>query len=60
VRDRCRGSVPDLLNWEEFTKKRNRPPTADKEEREWVRDIWDRWFDELFPPENNQNPDDDE
>jgi len=19
-------------------------------DREWVRDVWNRWFDELFPP----------
>ncbi|XP_076446152.1 uncharacterized protein LOC143283739 isoform X2 [Babylonia areolata] len=41
------GSLPDLLNFDKYKKSKRMPKEA--EEREWVRDIWNRWFDEVFP-----------
>ena len=29
-------------------------------EREWARDIWNEWFDEVFPPEAEEEDDSDE
>ncbi|GFR77474.1 tetratricopeptide repeat protein 6, partial [Elysia marginata] len=53
-----RASIPDLLNFEEY-KTRKRMP-ADDEEREWVRGIWNKWFDEVFPPTPDVSEDEDE
>ncbi|XP_071786267.1 uncharacterized protein [Asterias amurensis] len=48
VRSHRRGSLPELLDFEEFVQEKK-----DKDEpnsiREWVRGIWDAWFDEVFP-----------
>ncbi|XP_057199090.1 uncharacterized protein ttc6 [Triplophysa rosa] len=42
-------SLPLLLDFESFAVDRGGiPDTAPP--REWVRDLWDAWFDELFPP----------
>ncbi|XP_067933193.1 uncharacterized protein [Watersipora subatra] len=49
VRDRRRGSIPDLLDWREYTTKHDMTENANQ--REFARDIWNIWFDETFPPE---------
>lgn len=42
-------SLPLLLDFESFAVDRGGiPDTASP--REWVRDLWEAWFDELFPP----------
>ncbi|XP_072135606.1 uncharacterized protein ttc6 [Mobula birostris] len=42
-------SLPSLINFEAFVKTQGgiaeRTPV-----REWVRDVWNKWFDEVFPP----------
>ncbi|XP_012943224.1 uncharacterized protein LOC101857057 [Aplysia californica] len=43
-----RASIPDLLNFEEFKTKKRMP--SGEEDREWVRGIWNTWFDQVFPP----------
>ncbi|CAG5115742.1 unnamed protein product, partial [Candidula unifasciata] len=43
-----RASLPNLLNFDEY-KTRKRMP-AGEDERDWVRKIWNRWFDQVFPP----------
>ncbi|KAH9523334.1 hypothetical protein Btru_066421, partial [Bulinus truncatus] len=43
-----RHSLPDVLNFQDY-KMRKRMPTEENE-REWVRGIWNFWFDEVFPP----------
>ncbi|XP_069130069.1 uncharacterized protein [Argopecten irradians] len=48
VRSRVRNSIPDLLNFEDFGRKKGL--RSDDDEREWVRNIWNRWFDEQYPP----------
>ncbi|XP_048456382.1 uncharacterized protein ttc6 [Rhincodon typus] len=42
-------SVPCLFNFENYTKKKGGIPEG-VVTREWVRDIWNKWFDEVFPP----------
>ncbi|XP_073668573.1 uncharacterized protein ttc6 [Paramisgurnus dabryanus] len=42
-------SLPLLLDFESFTADRGGIPDTTPP-REWVRDLWDVWFDELFPP----------
>lgn len=42
-------SLPTQLDFQSFAAKRG-GITPDVEVREWVRDIWDVWFDEVFPP----------
>ncbi|XP_066550487.1 uncharacterized protein ttc6 [Amia ocellicauda] len=44
-----RASLPALLDFEHFAAARGGIP-EDAIPREWVRDIWDSWFDEVFPP----------
>ena len=33
---------------------------SDVDQREWARDIWNKWFDETFPPEQEKSDNDDE
>lgn len=50
-------SLPLLLDFESFAVDRGGIPDTTPP-REWVRDLWDAWFDELFPPlEKIQNTD---
>nr|XP_055028766.1 uncharacterized protein ttc6 isoform X2 [Misgurnus anguillicaudatus] len=42
-------SLPLLLDFESFSADRGGIPDTTPP-REWVRDLWDVWFDELFPP----------
>ncbi|XP_059505178.1 uncharacterized protein ttc6 isoform X2 [Stegostoma tigrinum] len=42
-------SVPCLFNFENYTQKKGGIPEG-VVTREWVRDIWNKWFDEVFPP----------
>ena len=49
-----RKSLPDLLNYEEFKNKNDfkqfvLADIEDNKDREWVRKIWNRWFDEVIP-----------
>ncbi|KAL4230368.1 cytochrome c oxidase subunit 1 [Mactra antiquata] len=48
VREGPRRSLPDIFNFDQFGKKRGLKKEDDT--REWVRDIWNVWFDEVFPP----------
>ncbi|XP_033743076.1 uncharacterized protein LOC117329299 isoform X6 [Pecten maximus] len=57
VRSRIRSSIPDLLNFDEYGKKKGL--RADDDEREWVRVIWNRWFDELYPPTPSDSEEED-
>ncbi|XP_072423984.1 uncharacterized protein ttc6 [Chiloscyllium punctatum] len=47
-------SVPRLFNFENFAKKKGGIPEG-VVTREWVRDIWNKWFDEVFPPSEPTN-----
>ncbi|XP_067312035.1 uncharacterized protein ttc6 [Pseudorasbora parva] len=42
-------SLPMLLDFESFATDRGGIPDTTSP-REWVRDIWDAWFDDVFPP----------
>ncbi|XP_053884264.1 tetratricopeptide repeat protein 6 isoform X2 [Malaclemys terrapin pileata] len=42
-------SLPCLLDFEKFAKRKGGIP-KDLDDREWVRGIWNSWFDEAFPP----------
>ncbi|XP_042714425.2 tetratricopeptide repeat protein 6 isoform X3 [Chrysemys picta bellii] len=42
-------SLPCLLDFEKFAKSKGGIP-KDLDDREWVRGIWNSWFDEAFPP----------
>ncbi|KAL1257548.1 hypothetical protein QQF64_010792, partial [Cirrhinus molitorella] len=44
-------SLPVLLDFETFATDRGGIPNTTPH-REWVRDIWDAWFDEVFPPQS--------
>ncbi|XP_061164225.1 uncharacterized protein LOC133173256 [Saccostrea echinata] len=48
VRLGSRLSLPNLLDFDSFAKGRKMP--QDTDQREWVRDIWNVWFDQVFPP----------
>ncbi|XP_053330275.1 uncharacterized protein LOC128504265 [Spea bombifrons] len=43
------GSLPKQLDFTTFLKTHGAVLSAN-EEREWVREIWNEWFDEVFPP----------
>ncbi|XP_059155839.1 uncharacterized protein LOC131940934 [Physella acuta] len=43
-----RPSVPNLLDFDEY--KSRKRMQAGEDEREWVRGIWNTWFDQVFPP----------
>ncbi|XP_026142291.1 uncharacterized protein ttc6 isoform X3 [Carassius auratus] len=45
-------SLPMLLDFETFATDHGGIPDSTPP-REWVRDIWDSWFDEVFPPLEN-------
>ncbi|XP_058847628.1 uncharacterized protein LOC117963899 [Acipenser ruthenus] len=45
-------SLPLMLNFERFTEDHDGIP-ENVHVREWVRDIWNSWFDEVFPPPEN-------
>ncbi|GFN98631.1 tetratricopeptide repeat protein 6, partial [Plakobranchus ocellatus] len=53
-----RASIPDLLNFDEYRTRKRMPVSED--EREWVRSIWNKWFDEVFPPTPEVSEDEDE
>ncbi|XP_078089235.1 uncharacterized protein ttc6 [Mustelus asterias] len=42
-------SLPSLFNFESYAKKQGGIPKG-ADVREWVRDIWNVWFDEIYPP----------
>uniref|UniRef100_UPI00398E5DDC uncharacterized protein ttc6 isoform X3 n=1 Tax=Pristiophorus japonicus TaxID=55135 RepID=UPI00398E5DDC len=42
-------SLPSLLNFDAYAKQQ-RGINAGVADREWVRDIWNEWFDQVFPP----------
>ncbi|XP_060684942.1 uncharacterized protein ttc6 [Hemiscyllium ocellatum] len=48
-------SVPRLFNFENFAKKKGGIPEG-VVTREWVRDIWNKWFDEVFLPSEPTSP----
>ncbi|XP_070553805.1 uncharacterized protein [Ptychodera flava] len=52
VRHERRSSLPNFLDFDKFGEERNLEEGEDV--REWVRDIWDDWFDEVFPPPSEQ------
>lgn len=41
-------SLPRVINFQEFLNRYNESEIDDT--REWVRDIWNEWFDEVIPP----------
>ena len=50
IRSRVRRSIPDLLQWDEFkSKKRFKDHNRDSD-REFSRDVWNKWFDMTYPP----------
>ncbi|XP_021358969.1 uncharacterized protein LOC110454008, partial [Mizuhopecten yessoensis] len=58
VRSRIRSSIPDLLNFDDYGKKKGLGDDDDM--REWVRTVWNRWFDELFPPTPSDSEEEEE
>lgn len=45
-----KGSQPDLLDFEQYKKTQAGENEAEVyDEREWVRGIWETWFDEVIP-----------
>ncbi|XP_029454762.1 tetratricopeptide repeat protein 6 [Rhinatrema bivittatum] len=48
-------SLPIVLDFEKFAENRGGIP-PDFVAREWVRDIWNTWFDEIFPPSRPESP----
>nr|XP_006822240.1 PREDICTED: microtubule-associated protein 1B-like [Saccoglossus kowalevskii] len=48
VRHGRRPSIPNILNFDEYIEKHHVEEGTDL--REWARDIWNDWFDEVFPP----------
>ncbi|KAJ8298279.1 hypothetical protein KUTeg_024810, partial [Tegillarca granosa] len=55
VRSKIRKSLPDILDFDSYSSKRSMPEDADV--REWVRDIWNVWFDQVFPPPQSDSDD---
>ncbi|XP_043930180.1 tetratricopeptide repeat protein 6 [Protopterus annectens] len=49
-------SMPDVLDFKKFSKDHGGIP-ENTVIREWVRDIWNMWFDEVFPPSRASNDD---
>lgn len=58
VRYGPRNSFEDIIDFETYAKRRKMPKNADQ--REWVRDIWNTWFDELYPPTPEMSSDEEE
>ncbi|XP_074650504.1 uncharacterized protein LOC141905524 isoform X2 [Tubulanus polymorphus] len=54
VRSRRRNSVTNL-DFEGFVEEKGGITSSSENEREWVRDIWNEWFDEVFPPESESD-----
>ncbi|XP_071949677.1 uncharacterized protein [Antedon mediterranea] len=48
VKSQRRNSLPSGLNFDEYMVNNKAGPDVDV--REWARDIWNDWFDEVFPP----------
>ncbi|XP_052281417.1 uncharacterized protein LOC127878913 isoform X2 [Dreissena polymorpha] len=48
VREGSRRSLPDIFSFEDYSRRKGKKKEADT--REWVRDIWNTWFDEVYPP----------
>ncbi|XP_078324094.1 uncharacterized protein LOC111124594 isoform X6 [Crassostrea virginica] len=55
VRLGTRLSLPNLLDFDSFSRNRKMPQECDQ--REWVRDIWNGWFDQVFPPTPSESED---
>ncbi|XP_052720831.1 uncharacterized protein LOC128192291 isoform X6 [Crassostrea angulata] len=55
VRQGSRLSLPNLLDFDSFTKIKKMP--NDCVPREWVRDMWNGWFDQVFPPTPSESED---
>lgn len=57
LRKKNRASLPDLLNFNAYQQERNYDEERVKKDidqedcpiREWIRGIWNEWFDEVFP-----------
>ncbi|XP_078601975.1 uncharacterized protein LOC144876496 isoform X1 [Branchiostoma floridae x Branchiostoma japonicum] len=47
IRSGTRGSVANIPTFLQYSSEKKMPGNADV--REWVRDIWNEWFDEVFP-----------
>ncbi|XP_046576439.1 LOW QUALITY PROTEIN: uncharacterized protein LOC124284394 [Haliotis rubra] len=43
-----RSSLPNILDFEAYKTQKRYTPSED--EREWARDIWNVWFDQVYPP----------
>ncbi|WAR00024.1 TTC6-like protein [Mya arenaria] len=48
IREGSRRSMPDIFNFNEYARRKGKRKNADL--REWTRDIWNNWFDEVYPP----------
>ncbi|XP_060594169.1 uncharacterized protein LOC132748578 isoform X2 [Ruditapes philippinarum] len=48
IREGSRRSMPDIFNFDDYGRRKGLKKKDDT--REWVRDIWNTWFDEVFPP----------
>ncbi|XP_023933515.1 uncharacterized protein LOC106162457 [Lingula anatina] len=55
VKNKHRRSIPDILDFDSFAEKRG---YNGEDEREWTRDIWNAWFDEVFPPTQSERDED--
>ncbi|XP_013415730.1 uncharacterized protein LOC106177489 [Lingula anatina] len=55
VKNKHRRSIPDILDFDSFAEKRG---YKGEDEREWTRDIWNAWFDEVFPPTQSERDED--
>ncbi|XP_071127902.1 uncharacterized protein [Mytilus edulis] len=53
-----RKSLANILDFQAFEKKKKMP--RDMKERDWVRDMWNGWFDELYPPTPEVSSDEEE
>ncbi|XP_056011741.1 uncharacterized protein LOC125682590 isoform X3 [Ostrea edulis] len=58
VRLGSRLSLPNLLDFGTFAKNKKMPKECDQ--REWVRDIWNVWFDQVFPPTPSESEEEEE
>ncbi|XP_041358343.1 uncharacterized protein LOC121375146 isoform X3 [Gigantopelta aegis] len=53
-----RWSVPNIFDFKEYKTKRGIMKSED--EREWVRGIWNTWFDQVYPPTPSSSEDEDD
>ncbi|KAK7097844.1 uncharacterized protein [Littorina saxatilis] len=51
-----KGSLPGILDFDLYKTFKRKPKESD--EREWVRDVWNKWFDEVYPPPPPDSEDD--